>query len=186
MVNCINYDCTSDLGTYLQNHCSEELLGGISAAVYLECNHQLTDPSSGTQIAAEIVAGRAKLVKGIKVGITKPSPVQVDSNVSCGVEKVVVTYDRQGTLIDGNVNSTNVSFYNSLFGGHTLGGIIFYLCGTEESYNGAKVLWIDDAVNFTGGLIIPNANNAFQTFEGDFFWRKKNGPQMYPGPVGIF
>lgn len=186
MANCINYDCNDGLGEYLLNDCGEELLGGISEALLLECNHQLTDPSSAAQIAAEIAAGRAKLVTGIKVGIPKPSPVEVESNVGCGNSTKLVSYDRTGTLIDGNVNSTNVSFYNNVFGGRVFGGIIFYLCGTEEADSGEKVLWIDAAVTFTGGQVIPNVNNAFQTFDGDFKWRKKDMPQYYPNPVGIF
>lgn len=185
MANCIDYACNEDLGTHLQNLCGEELLGGSSAAIVLECNHQLTDPSNATQIAAEIAAGRATLITGIKVGIAKPSPVEVESNVSCGTSKLV-TYDRTGTYVDGNVNPANQTFYSKMFGGRTFGGLILYLCGTLESDNGELVEWIDSAVTFTGGKVLPTGNNEFQRYESDFKWRKKAEASLHSAPLGIF
>jgi len=185
MANCIDYSCNDELGTHLLNICGDELLGGISAFIFLECNHQLTNASNATQIAAEIAAGRATKVVGIKVGIAKPSPVEIESNVSCGTTKLV-TYDRTGTLVDGNVNPSNIGFYNGVFGGRVFGGLIMYLCGTIESDQGELVEWIDAAVSFTGGKVTPNTNNSFQTFEGDFKWRKKTMPSLHNAPAGIF
>lgn len=184
-MGCIDYSCNEVLGTQLLNTCGEELLGGSSQMVLLECNHLLTDPSNGTAIAAEIAAGRATLIKGIKVGIAKPSPIEVESNVACGSSKLV-NYDRTGTLVDGNVNNTNVAFYDKIFGGRTFGGAILYLCGTEESASGEKVEWIDASIEFTGGKVLPTGNNEFQRFEGDFKWRKKTGSTIHANPVGIF
>ena len=185
MANCINYNCADDIGEHVENTCGEELLGGSSQMVLLECNHQVTDPSNGTQIAAEIAAGRANLLTNLKVSIAKPSPVEVDSNVACGTSKLV-TYDRTGTLIDGNVNANNITFYNAVFGGRAFGGAILYLCGTSEADSGEKVEWIDSTVTFTGGKVLPEDNNSFQRFEGDFKWRKKDGQMLYANPVGIF
>jgi hypothetical protein len=185
MANCINYDCTDALGDHTLNSCGEELLGGINAAVFLECNHQLTDPSNGTAIAAEIAAGRATLVKNIKVGIDAPSAVEVESNVACGTSKLV-TYDRTMSYVDGNVNPNNVTFYDGVFGGRSFGGIIFHLCGTAEADSGEKVMWVDADVTFTGGHLVPATNNEFQTFTGTAKWRKKAGNMLYNNPVGIF
>lgn len=185
MANCINYDCNDALGTHTLNECGEELLGGSSHALLLECNHQLTNPSSSAQITAEIAAGRATLVKNVKIGIAKPSPVEIESNISCGTSKLV-TYDRAGTIIDGNVNANNVDFYDGIFAGRTFGGIILYLCGTAEADSGEKVMWIDADITFTGGHVLPNTNNEFQTFDGDFKWRKRTGNMLYANPVGIF
>ncbi len=185
MANCINYNCTDDIGNHVPNTCGEELLGGSSQIILLECNSQLTDPSNGTQIAAEIAAGRANLLTNVKMSIAKPSPVEIDSNVACG-SSVLVTYDRTGTIIDGNVNANNINFYNTVFGGRRFGGMILYLCGTEEANAGAKVEWIDASITFTGGKVLPDMSNAFQRFEGDFKWRKKDGNMIYSKPVGIF
>jgi len=185
MPGCLDYSCNEVLGVHELNVCGEELLGGVSALVLLECAHQLTDPSDPLQIAAEILAGRAYKVTGVKVGIAKPSPIEIESNVSCGTTKLV-NYDRAGTLVDGNVNASNITFYNGVFGGRVFGGAILYLCGTEESAGGAKVEWIDAAITFTGGKVTPNSNNAFQTFEGDFKWRKKKGATLHTAPVGTF
>lgn len=181
----IDYSCNETLGTHLLNICGDELLGGSSFMLLLEADHQMTDPSNGTQIAAEIAANRATLLKGVKVGIAKPSPIEVESNVGCGIPKLV-NYDRTGTLVDGNVNNTNVAFYDKIFGGRTFGGAVLYLCGTEESASGELVEWIDANIVFTGGKILPTGNNEFQRFEGDFKWRKKTGSTLHANPVGIF
>lgn len=185
MGDCINYNCEDLLGDHTLNSCGEEYLGGIDAAVFLDCGHQLTNPSNGTQIAAEIAAGRATLVKNIKVGMPKASPVEIESNVACSTPKLV-TQERALTYIDGNVNSANTSFYNNLSSGRSFGGMILHLCGTSEADAGEKVLWVDAECRFTGSLVVPETNNEFMRFEGDIKWRKKDNPLPYHNPVGIF
>jgi hypothetical protein len=184
MENCLNYDCNDPLGTHLPNVCGEELLGGASGILLLECNHTLTDPSSAAQITAQIAAGKAHLLLNLKIGVDAPSPIEIDSNVSGGTTKLV-SYDRTLSLIDGNVSSTNVDFYNGVFGGRVFGGAILYLVGTEESAT-TLVTYIDAAINFTGGLTIPNNTNEFMTFNGVAKWRKRDMPTLATAPVGIF
>lgn len=185
MYNCINYDCADNLGIHLPNDCGEELLAGISGVVLLECNHHITDPSNATQINAEIAAGRATLIDNIKIGLDDPSPVEVDSNIVGGTQKLV-TYNRSGTHIDANVSAHNILLYNTLLGGKTMGGAILYLKGTEDSDAGTKVLWIDNAITFTGGLPIKNNNDENMKFNNKFTWRNREMPLMYNAPTGIF
>lgn len=185
MPNCLNYECDDVLGIHNPNECGEELLAGISGTLLLECNHQITDPSSAVQIAAEIAAGRATLLDGLMIGIDDPSPVMFTSNIVGGTEKPI-NYDRSGTMIDANVNANNITLYNNLLGGKVMGGAIQYLKGTEESTGGAKVLWIDASLTFSGGLPIKNNNDETMRFSTKFTWRKKDMPQMYSAPVGIF
>lgn len=183
--NCLNYDCNDPLGNHLPNTCGEELLGGGGGALLLECDHQLTDPSSAIEIAAEIAAGRATLFENVKIGIDAASPIEVDSNVACGTT-TLVNYDRTGTWIDGNVNSNNVTLYDKVFSGRTFGGLIIYQCGTAEAESGELVEWINSAIKFTGSKLLPNNNNEFQTFTGAFKWRKKTMPSLHTAPTGIF
>lgn len=185
MANCLNYDCNDPLGTHLPNDCGEELLAGASGMVLLECNHQLTSASSASQINTEIAAGRARLLLNLKVGVDAPSPIEIESNVSGGTTKLV-TYDRTLNLIDGNVSSNNISFYDGVFGGRVFGGAILYLVGTEESDLGTQVYFINSAINFTGGLTIPSNNNEFMTFNGVAKWRGKTMGTLVTAPVGIF
>lgn len=185
MANCINYDCADALGQHLPNDCGEELLAGGSGAILLECNHQLTSASSAAQINAEIAAGRATRIDGVRIGLDDPAAVQIESNIVGGTQKLV-TYNRSGTLIDANVNSNNIDLYNNLLGGKTMGGMIVYLKGTEESDAGAQVLWIDAAIDFTGGMPLKNNNDDTIKFNNKFTWRKKDMPQIYTAPVGIF
>jgi len=185
MADCLNYDCNDPLGTHLPNDCGEELLAGGSGMLLLECNHQLTDPTSASQINTEIAAGRAHLFLNLKVGLDAPSPIEIDSNVAGGTTKLV-TYDRTGTLIDGNVSANNISVYNSVFGGRTFGGALVYIVGTQEYSGGEKTFFIDAPLTFTGGLTMPNNNNEFITFNGTFKWRLKDMPTLEAAPVGIF
>lgn len=185
MANCINYDCQDELNSHTPNDCGEELLAGISGIILLECNSTLSDPSSASEINAEIAAGRATLIDGVKIGLELPSPVAVPSNIVGGTDKTS-TYNRQGNLVDGNVSAVNTVMYNQLFGGRVFGGAILYLKGTEESAAGAKVAYINAAITFTGGLPIKNNNDENMTYQGVFTWRKKDMPLLYTAPTGIF
>jgi hypothetical protein len=179
MANCYNYNCDDPLGDHLLNDCGNEKQGGIKDAIILECNHQLTDPSNATQIETEIAAGRATLVLNLKIGIDAPSPVEVEPQVACSTPKVV-TYDRTASWVDGNVNGTNIDFYNNLTGGQAKGGVILHECGADE------VTWIDDEVRWVGGRVVPNNDNEFQRFEATVKWRSKTDSGIYATPAGIF
>lgn len=185
MANCLNYDCNDPLGDHMPNDCNEILDGGISAGILLECDSQLTDPTSAVQIAAEIAAGRATQVDNLMLSIEAASPIMVDGMTGCSPQKVS-NYDRNGSLIDKNVSDNNIAFYNQVFGGRTLGGMILYLCGTADSTGGAKVLWVDSEVQLTGSLIVPAKNSEQQRFEGKVSWRAKGDPRMYAAPANIF
>ncbi len=183
--NCLNYECNDELGDHLPNDCGEELLGGGSGAVLFECNSQLTDPTDATQVLAEIAAGRATLVDGVKIGLGLPSPVEVDSTI-VGATQTLVTYNREGTLTDGNVNTNNVNLYDKIGGGRKFGGMLIYIKGTEESNVGTQCFYIDAAVQFTGGLPMKNNNDENMTFQYIFKWRKKTMQSLAAAPAGVF
>jgi hypothetical protein len=178
MSNCIDYNC-SDLEDHLLNDCGEELPGGSNQMVILDCDHTVTDPTNGTTINADISAGRAILVRNVKIGMPAPSPVTVPSNIANQTDKLV-NYDRSLTLIDGNINAQNILFYRALLQGRTIGGIIFY----EVDAN--QVTWIDAAIKATGGRVFPDSNIEFQRVETTFTWRKLDEPQVYSTPTGVF
>lgn len=178
MSNCIDYNC-SDLETHLLTDCAEELPGGSPQAVLLDCDHTVTDPTNGTTINADISAGRAILVRNVKISMALPSPVKVPSNIANQTDKIV-NYDRSLLMIDGNVNAQNVLFYRSIVQGRSLGGMIFY----EPDAN--QVTWIDAAMKAEGGRVFPDSNAEFQRFETTFTWRKLDEPQVYSVPAGVF
>lgn len=183
--NCINYNCVDPLPAHVLNDCGELVLGGIPGMLLLECNSLLTDPSNATQVAAEIAAGRAKLVNGVMASIEAASPKTITPNNSCAVPRVV-GYDRTGTIKDDNFNALSIDFYNEVFAGRKFGGIVLNLEGTVGSTAGHRVLWIDAAVVFEGSPIVPPGcdNQAF--FDGKFSWKKITSPSMHAAPVGIF
>lgn len=179
MANCVDYNCSDALGDQILLDCDGDTLGGVSAVVFLECDHQLTNPSVAAQYTAEIAAGRAHLYEDVEISITKASPVKITPPAGCAVEKVI-NYDRAGTYRDGNVNSTNVENYNTLFSGKPLGGIIIFEC------KGDRVTWIDSEVRFEGDRLIPASQKEIQTFDGNFNWTSLTMPMIYDKPVGIF
>jgi len=183
MANCQNYDCDDALGEYNENQCGEELPGGSNAALLLECNHQLTDPSSPTQIAAEIAAGRATLITGAYWEIPAASPVTQDSIQACK-PPVLVTYNRTVIHRNGNVNANNAEFYSTIFGGKKFGGLVLYECGTKDSIT-PQVTWIDAQVTFTGNRILPTSGEL-QRFEGTGAWVQKVEPTIHNVPAGVF
>lgn len=185
MANCLNYECNEELEDHLPNECSEIVLGGSKDAIFLECNHQLTDPSSASQINAEIAAGRAKLVREVKIGFDAPSPVNIDSPTGTGPQ-ILINYDRTGTILDANVNENNVDFYNTVFAGRKFGGLILHNTSTVDTDLGEKVWFIDAQITFTGGPILPNVDNDYQRFEGTYAWRKLTSATLHDAPTGIF
>lgn len=184
MYNCINYGCGDPLDDYNQNICDELIQGGLGAMIVLYCGSQITDPSSAAQINIELAAGRAKIIRGMMATIEAPTPIQIDPYVPCQTQ-TTVNYDRTGTYRNGNVSSGNDEFHNTLFAGKPFGGLILYNCSSDSSGNN-WVDWIDEAVKFTGGKIIPANDNEAQRYEGTFAWRGINGPVRYAAPAGIF
>lgn len=185
MANCQNYDCDESLGTYNEAQCGEELVGGSNAALFLECNHQLTDPSSASQVAAEIAARRATLITGGSFSIEPATPVSQESIVPCRPASVS-TYNRTGVYKNPNVNAVNVAFHKPIFKGRKFGGIVLYECGTEDAINGAQVTWIDSVVTFTGSRILPGVTTEKQRFEGVYSWISQTDADIYAAPAGIF
>lgn len=175
--NCVNYNCTS-LGTRLPAECGVFLKGGISDFILLNCDHEITDPSDDIQIQAELDAGRATLVSGVRIGLDAPSANTIDSLIACAPDPVL-NYDRTATIVDGSV-CENIDFLNDLSDGRLFGGIIFRLC--DE----CKVLWVDAAVSFAGGVIVPDNNTEAVRYEGTVSWKDTRNPKFYTEPIGIF
>jgi hypothetical protein len=185
MANCLDYNCDDVLVDHRPNDCGEILLGGVANAIFLECNTQLTDPSSASQINAEIAAGRAKKITQVKMGFGAPNPIQIDNPTGVGPQ-ILINYDHTGSLADFNVNPNNVDFYNTVNSGRKFGGLILQMTGTIDADAGEQVWFINSQVTFTGGPILPNQDNDYARFESSFAWRKKTSPTLHTAPVGIF
>lgn len=190
MSTCINY-CTSDpLGTYDIVQCAKDPVGGLSAALFIECGSALVpsdaaDPADfASAISAAIAAGTATLVERCSFTIDAASPVMVDSLVPCETP-TLVTYDRKGAYKNPNVSDTNISFHDQIFDGRKFGGLILFECATLEDAV-QYVTWIDSPVKFTGSRIVPEKNTEFQRFEGEAVWRDKKNPMRFVAPTGIF
>lgn len=178
---CVDYCYSDQLGDFEVISCGRDPVGGVFAAVILECNNQLTDASSGSQINAEIAAGRATLVERISITLEKPTPVTQDSIIACETPQLT-TYDRAGTYKNPNVTPANVERHNSLFDGRKFGGMILFYCDEEgDSY----VDWIDSTIKFTGGRVIPSKDTEVQLFDGDFTYRGLASPLRYAAPAGV-
>lgn len=184
MANCTDYNCDTPLAPQLLNDCNETRAGGIRELILLSCDHGITDPSSAAEINTALAANNAVLFTQMMVGMDTPSPITGENLVSCNTESVV-NYDRQITIVDGNVNDTEIAAWNTMNAstGKVLGGIILWDgCGNDTG----KVFWIDDAVQVEGGMMIPNNDDANQKFDLTGKWRSKGDPRIYAEPAGIF
>lgn len=185
MANCSNYDCDDSLGEYHENSCGKEFTGDFSAAVILECNHQLTlpaDASNGTAVQTEITAGRAHLITGALFDIEDAQPTSVDSAVPCRPPSIT-EIKRSGNYNNPNVNSINDDFHDVLFSGKNFGGAILYECSSNNNGT-AQVKLIDAALNFTGGLSAKTKTK--QGYIGKFNWTSFSNPKTIATPAGIF
>lgn len=183
MATCSSYNCLS-LGSYNStlDNCSTFRTGGTSAVVLLACDHQITDPTDGAAILAEIAAGRAWLVENVKVGISAGTPVTVDPITACGTAKVIKnTYT--GTIYDAKVDATNNDFWNQLTNGYVIGGMILNVCGTDGLADIA--IYVDAEISFSGGLVQPDVNTELIRFEVSFTWNSV-GYDVVTAPTGVW
>ncbi|MGL4337817.1 MAG: hypothetical protein ACRCST_13070 [Turicibacter sp.] len=175
----LSYSC-AELGQYLLNNCGEELLTELSQAILLDEGHGITNFSNPAQYTAALNAGTATHLPAILASIPDPAPSAVSPNVA-GETDTVTTYDRTATILDGNVNLTNDTFWDSATVGRRFAGIVFYNGSDEDN---PHVIVIIGRIKITGGLGANNGEN--QRYSLTLGWRRKTGPRHYPAPAGIF
>lgn len=183
MYNCSNYGC-DPLEAYSLNDCGKIYVGGFDAAILLECNHQITDPSNATQVQAALDNGTATLITEAYFSVEVASAVTVETIVACQPPRIV-NYNRTGLYKNQNVNPANVDFHNTMFNGRVFGGIIIRSCADNENATN-YVYWVDRSVNFQGSFVGPGVNTDLQRFEGTFSWTSIDNPSMHAEPAGIF
>jgi|SRR6185369_4628935 len=180
--NCIDYNCFDDMGDFHENNCGKEFTGDFNAGVLFACNTQLTDPTSGTQVLAEIAAGRAWLITGALFDIEDPQPQLVDSMVPCRPQSIT-EIKRSGNYQNPNVNEDNDETHDTLFSGKLFGGLLLYECNSNKN-GSAQVKWIDAAISFSGGLSAKTKSK--QGYIGKFNWTSFANPKTVATPAGVF
>lgn len=182
-MGCINYNCIDPLGQHTLNQCGYERQGGAANAIIFECGSLPQDPSDGNEINTLISNGKATVLRNVNISYEAASPVEIDSNIPCQPSKVI-NYDRSGKLIDTNINSSNVDFYNKLFSGRVIGGMIIEECGNDDD---PKAKYIDKPITFTGSDILPATDKEWQKFEATFKWKSREpNVKIINVPVGVF
>jgi hypothetical protein len=176
-----NYNCDEDLGTYNENDCQAEIPGGSNQALFLECGHTITDPSSYSQVNANILSGHAKLISGASFDIPAASPNKQASKVPCRTDSLL-NYTRTLNYYNQNISQDNTTFHNTLFSGYKLAGVIIYECGAETP----QVTWINSALIFTGNRVLPATIDEPQYYGGTAEWKDIDDPLIYDAPPGIF
>jgi hypothetical protein len=172
--------CVNPIEDYSPDACDTTYAGGIRHAIIF-VNALPSNPSSGSEISGMIASGAAKLVTNIKVGIELPAEISVERMISCK-PATVANYDRTATWMDDTVNADNIDFYNSINAskGFQAAGLLLYQCDT------ARCSFIDEAVSFSGGLVIPNDNIELQHFNFTLKWKSKNDAPIVTAPAGVF
>jgi hypothetical protein len=183
---CLDYCLDDPMSEYEVVSCPGFSNGGIPAFIVLECGHQITDPSNGTQVLAEIAAGRAHLVEGegVSLSINDPSPVTRDSSSPCNTTPKLTTYDRTGDYLNDNISTTNDTFHEKLFDGRRFGGLIALRCSGESASD--FVLFVDATITFRGGLIVGAKLNDGARYKGQMVWQSIASPIQYAAPSGVF
>jgi hypothetical protein len=173
--------CANALENYVNADCEDTFAGGIRSIIVFQ-DELPEDPSNADQVQALLDNGSAKLLTSLKCGFPEPSPVTSPSMRSCSPERTI-NYDRTMTLIDANVISGNVDFYNSLNNttGFEASGLIAHHCDVD------RISFITDPIAFEGGLIIPDDNiDQPQHFAYTGKWKSKGDPKLYASPGDIF
>jgi len=163
MANCATYNCAS-LTTFEStlDNCATYRAGGSSSIVLLACGHQITDPTSLTEVEAEISAGRAWRMENVKVGLTPQTLETVDSVTSCGTERVINNV-YSASIYASQVSPDNSTFINALTAGYVLGGMIMGVCSTTGLTD--LLLYVDAEVAVQGGLVNPDTNSDLIRYE---------------------
>jgi len=181
-MGCTNYNCTDILPQVL-NTCGELVEGGFDQAVIFDCDATTTDYTNGTEVAADITAGRAVIYKNIKSGIDAPSANEIDVMVA-GQEPRAVNYSRTATWVDANVNTSSSAAYDTLdaTSGITVKAILFHLASGENT------ILVDPPKGciFKGGLIVPNDVSDAARYEYTASWKDPNSPSVKAVPSGVF
>lgn len=172
--------CVNPVGEYVPNECNDTYAGG-QRHVVLFLNDLPADPSNGVEVLAMIAADEARLITDVKIGIPLPSDISQTRYRSCSPE-TVSNYDRTAILMDDNVTSSTVDFYNSLNAsqGTEIAGALLYQCDAD------RCTYIDKNMSWTGGLVIPDDNNDLQHFEFTAKWKSKIDPTIVTAPAGVF
>lgn len=176
-----NYNCDENLGAYIENDCQLEIPGGSNQALFLECGHTITDPSSYSQVHANILSGKAKLIGGASFDIPQASPNKKASKVPCRVDSLL-NYNRTLNYYNPNVSESNSTFHNILFSGYKLAGVIIYLCGAETP----QVIWINSPLIISGSLVVPPTIDDPMYYGGVGEYKDIDDPAIYDAPPGIF
>lgn len=181
-MGCYTYNCQNVLGDHTLNDCENEVPSGFVNLILLNCDHQLTDASNGTLVNAEITAGRATLIRNIKAGVPAASANTVASNIANAPDKVA-RYALEVSVMDGNINDANMTFYNTLFSGTSFGGLILH--NEEESV----VLFYNNELRGQGSLVAPDNNGEFMRYEYTLSMNLRKDavlPEYSDEPSGVF
>lgn len=183
MATCVSYNCSSltDWEAVLES-CSTFRSGGTQSVILLACDHQITDPTDLAAIEAEILAGRAWRMDGLKAGLTPQTPETIAPVTACGTERVINNV-YQLAIYAAQVSPENAAFINILTAGHVIGGLIIGVCPTDNQTD--ILLYADNEISFQGGLVNPDTNSDAIRFEVTANF-KTQGIEVFYDTEGVF
>jgi len=178
---CVNL-CGEELTDHTLILCEAYIEGAVAEIVVGACGSTLVDPSNGVEVLAEIAAGRAKLIRNVRVDVPLASPALNDSPVGGG-SQIASTYDRTINIFDANVTPANVTFWNRIK--RLRAGYIII-----KEFGANRITFIDPrngvGIKFTGSKVIPVAKTEFQRFELIGTWSQFDESDILPTPAGVF
>jgi len=172
--------CCAPLPDYALNPCEIDKLSGIGELAVICTDHQFTDFEDPAQWAAEIAAGRVKILKGIQAEYQVGEAVTAAQARARGFDTKLVKMNHTLSWVDQNVSDQNDQFYEGL--NITTAFLVWHYF--EEGEIRVQAAF---PCQFTASN--PAAiNNEFQRYEVSATWRAS--PNVFPvllnAPAGIF
>jgi hypothetical protein len=177
MAECINYNCAElpEYDTTIQNCAANVIKGGFSALYLLECDADLTDAGSMTELNSLVTAGNATLITSVKGGWGAPNEVTVEPITSCGTQ-VTTNYEWEAKIEDFKVTPGNTEFWDAA-NRRSFGGVVFVECPTEGLT--ARHSYVNAEVKVQSFREMPNSNNEAQKYSITLRWKSLQSPQIF-------
>jgi hypothetical protein len=172
-------DC-AELPDHVATDCNDYKQGGAPSVAILNLDHTITDFSNDAQWAANIAAGKVKIINRVKASIPENAEVTSENPVACGAQTILDGWDWTMEILDGNRNAFNDSFYENL----NLKSAAVVLWMKDEG----EVTVVNRACTFKAKPIFPGSNRERQQYKiiGEWSTKPNEFPQTFVAPTAVF
>ena len=167
--------CDDLVPAYQEDLCESEA-GRIIAVAYLRTDAEIADYTSAAEWAADVLAGRAAVIRNVRGEKPKSAPTEIDGfgreDVRTTGRKFTATYESPDVL-------ENVDYYNAMN---------FNSSYRFAYYTQSGHIWVvEDAIaNVDADYVITNGIDSIITWSVEVKWSSKDMALPYTAPASIF